>query len=315
MKINFQFPDHEFGIEIVSKYTCFIGKDSGEGKTELLSLIEDSIQDNSLKIQSPVPVSVATPATIEALLELSTRHIFIIDEFSVLRKEILSKIKDSNHLFICITRSLPLHLSYSYYGTYHVTRSNSFFHVEPANDLTVVSTVPDDIDYVVTEATTGRSEHELLDNYGVSNLKAAGGRDKIHKMITASSNSKQLILADLANIGKAYSLLRKDCKNKGVYFYDYDCFEELLNNAPVLQQFNKPKVDPSSYDSLEKYNSYILTERTKGTQFSYKHGKPLPEALLRYPKEDVLNSTVGIGLLHYIDKQDSKLHKLNIFEK
>lgn len=70
-----------------------------------------------------------------------------------------------------------------------------------------------------------------------------------------------------------------------------------------------------SYDSLEKYNSYILTERTKGTQFSYKHGKPLPETLLKYPKEDVLNSTVGIGLLRYIDRQDSKLHKLNIFEK
>ena len=99
MKISFQFPEHEFSIEIISKYTCFIGKDSGEGKTELLSLIEDSIQDNSLKIQSPVPVSVATPATIEALLELSIRHIFIIDEFSVLRKEILSKIKNSNHLY------------------------------------------------------------------------------------------------------------------------------------------------------------------------------------------------------------------------
>lgn len=42
MKISFQFSDHEFSIEIISKYTCFIGKDSGEGKTELLSLIEKS---------------------------------------------------------------------------------------------------------------------------------------------------------------------------------------------------------------------------------------------------------------------------------
>lgn len=40
MKISFQFPEHEYSIEIISKYTCFIGKDSGEGKTELLSLIE-----------------------------------------------------------------------------------------------------------------------------------------------------------------------------------------------------------------------------------------------------------------------------------
>lgn len=42
MKISFQFSDHEFSIEIISKYTCFIGKDSGDGKTELLSLIEKS---------------------------------------------------------------------------------------------------------------------------------------------------------------------------------------------------------------------------------------------------------------------------------
>ena len=44
MKIRFIFPRHDFEINLVSKYTCFVGQDSGEGKTELLSLIEDSVQ-------------------------------------------------------------------------------------------------------------------------------------------------------------------------------------------------------------------------------------------------------------------------------
>lgn len=320
MKIRFIFPRHDFEINLVSKYTCFVGQDSGEGKTELLSLIEDSVQDNSLQIQSSVPVSVATPATLEALLELPTRHVFIIDEFSVLRDAVLKKVQASNHLFICITRALPLHLSYSYYGIYHVTRTDTFFRVSLADDLNVVSQVPQDTECIVTEATAGKSEHELLSNYGIVNLKAAGGRDRIHNVL--DKNKKQLILADLGNIGKAYSLLRKDCKRKNIYFYDYSCFEELLNEAPILQRFTKPKLDPYSFDSLERYNSYVLTERTKGTEFHYLHGKKLPKAYLGCKKEDILNSPVGNGLLCYLRDMNSAsflstsdMSGLNVFDE
>ena len=319
MEIKFLFPEHDFKIDIISKYTCFVGKDSGEGKTELLSLIEDSIQDNSLRIQSSVPVSVATPATIEALLELPTRHIFIIDEFSVLRDEILNKIQASNHLFICIARSLPLHLSYSYYGIYHVSRTDTFFRVTPANDMKIVSCIPEDIDCVVTEATENKSEHALLANYGVANLKAAGGRDRIHNAL--DPNKTQLVFADLANIGKAYSLLRKDCKRGNVCFYNYNCFEELLNEAPILQQFANPKVDPFLFDSLERYNSYMLTVRTKGTVFQYLHGKTLAKAYLNCKKEEILDSSVGKGLLNYLCGMNNNaspsgtLCRLNIFSK
>lgn len=220
MEIRFLFKEHSFGINVVSKFTCFVGNNSGEGKTELFQLIEDSIQNASLQIQSPVPVSIATPATIEALLELPTRHIFIMDEFAVLRQGILRKIQNSQHLFICITRGLPLRISFSYYGIYHILRTKDFFEVIPANELNVVKNIPNDIDLIVTEACEGESEYQMIANYGIKNIKAVKGRDRIHRAL--EKNKKQLVLVDLSNIGKAYSILRKDCRAGNVYLYDYN---------------------------------------------------------------------------------------------
>ena len=126
MKVEFQWKDRATSLDIVSKFTYVIGIDSGEGKSKLLSQIEDGIQDGSLIINSQYGVVVASPANVVDLLEIPTRKIIILDEFSVLRSTQLKKIKQSNHLFVCITRGLPLHFSCSYNGIYRVVESNGF---------------------------------------------------------------------------------------------------------------------------------------------------------------------------------------------
>lgn len=141
MKIKIQFDGHSFEMDLLHKYTCIIGKDSGEGKSELYALMENAVTRRSIDFQAPYPVCLATPGTIMALLGLPMKYIFIIDEFSVLHKDVLRAIQDSQHLFICITRGIPRNISVSNDSFYHVKRNEVFFDVIHVNELMVVEDV------------------------------------------------------------------------------------------------------------------------------------------------------------------------------
>lgn len=309
MKVEFQWKDRATSLDIVSKFTCVVGDNSGEGKSKLLSRIEDGIQDGSLIINSQCGVVVASPANVVDLLEISTRKIIILDEFSVLRSIQLEKIKQSDHLFVCITRGLPLHLSYSYDGIYRVFESNGFLEFVKANTLNISSSIPDD-SLIITEASKGHSEAELLEMYGITNVQNAGGRDRIYKHIDTKRSTT--VLMDLGNIGQAYSMLvRKSKSSKSLLrFYDYQCFEQLLNDAPCLANTNKVILDKFKFDSLEQYYEKLVEVKTSNTNYRYQHGRPLTQAWHSEPIKNVLDSKTGRGLFRFIQK---KLGEMSLF--
>lgn len=304
MNVEFRWKDHKTSIDIISKFTCIVGNDSGEGKSKLLGQIEDGILDGSLEIIAPCNVIVASPVNVIDLLEIPTRKIIIIDEFTVLRNAQIEKIKKSIHLFICISRGMPLHLSYSYYGIYNVHEYKEHFELSRANTLNISSNIPKDA-CIVTEAAEKHSEAELLQLVGITNIKCAGGRDRVYRFI--DSLTETVVFLDLGNIGQAYSLLMRKSKRSSMQFYDYQCFEQLLSEAPCLKDLRSVELDPLTFESLERYFESLVEEKTRGSKYQYRHGRPLKNAWYEEPVENILDSDVGRGLLDYVNSKTKSM--------
>ena len=123
--------DAGLSLELISHYTCIYGKDSGEGKTEFISLVEEGMNDGSIRIDSPIPFAIGSPGNTGALLLNENRQIIMIDESVVLRDELIRQINESRHLFICISRAMPLKNSYPLDGIYLLSRTeDGWFAVE-----------------------------------------------------------------------------------------------------------------------------------------------------------------------------------------
>lgn len=288
-------------MTLYSHYTCIYGKDSGEGKTEFFSLIEDGINTEEIEVISDLPFTIATAATLNAILEIPNRTIIMIDESVALQKQLMTQMNNSKHVFVCISRATPFKLEYSLNGIYYLMRDGGgWFDVKQDNVLQFAS---DDFrfDKIVTESVESRSEHELLSNY-FDNIVCAGGKNKIEKKLRNSSENI-LVFADLSNIGSALSILQKRCiQNPNIRFYPYQSFEQLLLKSTLVQELNN-KVDLCNFDffSNERYYEEKLEKVTKNTELEYKHGKPLAKKFLKKENaEKVFNSDVGHVLWDYI---------------
>lgn len=299
--INFVRSDGKsVNVRLFSHYTCICGKFSGEGKSEFVSLLEDGISTGDISVVSKLPFAIATPGSLEALLNIPDRSIIMIDEAEMLHSGFLSKINQSKHLFITITRAFPLKLDYPLQGIYKLSRDNDWFVIE--NDS--VLNVSDDCTgckMVITESHKGRSEHELISCY-LNNVQAAGGRDRIEKLLR-NTTEDILVLADLGNIGRAYAILAKRCKdNPGIKFYNYQSFEELLCVSRLVRNLQTTTLKyVFDYITIEKYYEEVLEELTAGSSLEYKHGKRLPEAFLDKGNFDlVFKNDTGKGLYHFI---------------
>lgn len=293
-------------LDIFSKFTCIIGDNSGEGKTEFFTEIEDGINDRSITIESSLPFAVAHAATIETQINTENITIFMIDEFGMIRSEFLPAILKSKHIFICITRGFDLHFDYGYYSIHFLKRKNDWFILEQPNILNVTNNI-DYCDKIITEADHNRSENQLLSVY-FSNIIPSKGRDKIEKKLR-NTNEKILVLADLGNIGVAYRILSERVQdNPNIMFYDYQCFEELLYNCDLVKSLNnKITADVCNFLSLERYYSFLLEKSTKWTNLEYKHGKPLAQDFLDVKNfYKVFDSVIGKGLLNLILNRKTK---------
>lgn len=297
-------------INLHSHYTCLYGEYSGEGKSHFFSSIEQGVNTDTIKVEVSDPnigFTLATAATLEAILGNESKMVIMIDESSMLKESIIKKVNTSKHIFICITRSMPFKMDYPLQGLYKVSRKVSgdivSFDIDNLNSLPIAKDFNNRYDDIIVEASEGRSESQLLGVY-LDGIKSSGGRDRIEKLLRKSENKKVLVFADLGNIGRAYKLLFKRCKeNPNIRFYGYQCFEQLLYRSPLVGELPDNTGHISKFDvvSLENYYESLMEERTRGTKLEYKHGKSLKaEFLDKRNFLKVFTSKVGKGIGQYI---------------
>lgn len=296
LTVDFKKGSYVTSITLFSKYTCILGKDSGEGKTDFIAdlLLLKQYENIEITASNGMPVEIVESTDITNTLHNKDAgdRILIIDELLSQKADVLAYANTTNNLFICITRTLPLHGDFPLCGIYNVIRTNNWFNIIPAEPLRLYR--GEDVDTIITESCENRSEHELLNAYCVK-AKAANGRDEIAKVVDDKQEAI-LVLADLGNIGRAYAILMKRCsENHKLYFYGYQCFEESLYKSELVNgtDDNTP-IDNFSVVSLERFYEKALTEKTENTSLCYKHGKPLASEFLDHINFDKLfNTNIG----------------------
>lgn len=299
-------------INLYSHYTCLYGEFSGEGKSHFFSSVEQGINTNTIEVEvkdSNIGFTLATAATLEAILGNRSRMVIMIDESAMLKSSIINKVNKSKHIFICITRSMPFKMDYPLQGLYKVSRKvvkdEVSFDITNVKQLPIAKDFTNKFDEVVVESKYNKSESQLLNVY-LDNVKCANGRDRIEKLLRGKGNKTILVLADLGNIGRAYKLLSKRCKdNPNIVFYGYNCFEQLLYDSPMVKELPEleKQLNPFDIVSLEVFYEKLLAKKTKGTELEYKHGKPLKNSFLQRKNfHKIFKSKVGKGLYNYIMK-------------
>ena len=299
-------------INLYSHYTCLYGEFSGEGKSHFFSSVEQGINTDTVEVEvkdSNIGFTLATAATLEAILGNKSRMVIMIDESAMLKSSIISKVNKSKHIFICITRSMPLKMDYPLQGIYKLSRDifkeDIIFDISNVKQLPIAKDFSKKFDEIIVEAKYNKSESQLLNVY-LDNVKCASGRDNIEKYLREKSNKSILVLADLGNIGRAYKLLSKRCKdNPYIVFYGYNCFEQLLYDSPIVKELPELEKQLNPFDtvSLEVFYEKLLAKKTKGTELEYKHGKPLKDIFLQKKNfHKIFKSKVGKGLYNYIMK-------------
>ena len=294
-------------VRLYSHFTCILG-DSGIGKTCFFDTIADNAITQEIEIKSEFPVVPTTAATLEAVLEVPERRVIFIDEANVFSQQgkMMSKINHSQHLFLCIGRSNVCNGDYPIQGIYNLALDqDGWFQISHVPDLNITATLKKD-SRIITESASGRSESELLECF-FENVVAANGRNNIQSILLHLASAT--VFADLGNIGRAYHLLYKRVKDHpNIVFYDYQCFEQLLYESPLIKQYHQ-EMEISVFDkmSIEKFYEYLLTKMTINLNgFVYKHGKPLDRGYLSASGENLFDSAVGQGILQAITDKTAK---------
>lgn len=303
LQVDFELNNQHAVLNLYSKFTTVFG-DSGNGKSELIYTCKQEIEAGNCHVTCSAGYDVYLISQDDTNFnfdQITTRCVFVVDEISMHKTLNIKKMHTSNHIFVCITRASTLCGQNPLKGSYTLNRKDGWFEF-------IQATLPlyedgNDIDMFVTEAREDRSEHQLLSVY-TDKLVAARGRDKVHKKLFNTSESI-LVMMDLGNISNCYNLIIKRCRaNPRIRFYDYLAFEELLFNSPLVSELPEKSV-PTRFDSpsLESYYEYILTERTRFTEFQYVHGAPLASPFLDKGNfERIFNSDVGRPLLHLLQR-------------
>lgn len=310
LRFEHRDPGKTIEIELLSKFTCINGRNSGEGKSEFLVELEQGIQLGEISCNLGDHFAIADAGSINALLQLTERTVIMMDETITLQSQILVKMQKSRHVFVCITRAMCLHFDYHLKGIYNVRRAQDWFLVARAETLPLLDHDLYGFDCIITESREKRSEYQMLSEIGFERMIAAGGRDEIEKKLR-NSNEKILVFADLCAIGRAYRLLQKRCEaNQNIRFYDYDSFEQLLCCSSIFSEnARKSTWNSFSFITLERYYERVLTEITLHTEYQYVHGKPLSKAFSEHWSE-LLDSNCGKYLKRFIEKKEH-LHAKN----
>ena len=295
-------------INLCSHYTLIIGENSGEGKSHFFNFFERRFRNSSISITNSMGYSIlfaTTSSALDGFLKIPQRCIIFVDEILLSQGSgYVASLNVSNHLFIVVARNSAFNISAPMNGIYEVKRwidgGTLFFDLIQVKSLRLYSgNKIVDFDFIVTESRDGRSEHQLLSEYLDKDIIiAAYGNTRIYKKLTSKVKSGVvLVLMDLSNMSGFYSKLRNLCeKRKDLYFYDYNCFEELLYKSRIIPK----NVDVGSvfdYLTVERYYEALLMESTSGTDLCVKHGQKLPAIYLDKSNFDaIFNTDIGKGL-------------------
>lgn len=292
-------------IRLYSHYTCILG-DSGIGKTCFFDTIADNAITQEIDVQSEYPLVPATAATLDAVLDVPDRRIILIDESNVFSQQgaMMSKINTSKHLFLCIGRSNNCNGDYPLQGIYEIAfDGGGWFKISSAFDLNAGDRIPAN-PVIITEASKGRSENELLRKY-FPNVISAAGRNNIQAKLLHEDEA--VVFADLGNIGRAYRLLKKRVMdNPKIVFYDYQSFEQLLYEAPILKNL-RGMSNYFVFDAvnIERFYEMVLEQVTANDLcLRYQHGKSLADGYLAADPDELFQSDIGRGILRAVQSME-----------
>lgn len=313
MKYTVTFENEEddtyTSIELYSHYTCILGKYSGEGKSYFYDYVESGMSDESVEvtIEGPehVEFTLATEATIKAILGNPNKLVILIDEAAMFNSKLIKEMNKSHHLFICITRAMPFKLDCPLEGLYYLKDENESFDIHRVPKLPLATDFSKEYT-IVCESQSGKSESQLLSTY-LRGVISAKGRDNIAAKVRAI-NGNVLVFADLGNIGRAYRLLMKRCsQNPDICFYNYECFEQMILESSLVNFMGNEvdiPYDEFEFLSIERYYEKALELKTQGTSIEYKHSNPV----LKKPYVDkenfskVFDGETAKGIKEYIEK-------------
>lgn len=186
-------------------------------------------------------------SSLEPILNNPDRSIYLLDEASVLKGNYIAQMNKSKHLFIMITRTVPLRGNYPLDGIYFLTRHNGWFKSSPAElPLTEGSIYETKI---VIESQIGRSEHELLSIY-YDGLVAAGGRDRIESKLR--NTSEKITVFDFLSEEKYYEATLKYMTQDTPleYKHGFPLSNQFLNRENYEKVFNS-EVGKLLYDDIK----------------------------------------------------------------
>lgn len=281
--------NYTFSVTLISHYTSVIGFDSGEGKTWMFDSVSRKQAAGELRIDCVYPVIFSSLESLERDLDLATRHVIIVDEYTISKSSsIMKKINSCRHLILAITRTVLAGIAAPLNGIYKIVAvEDSAFSVEKinnSNNLPLTRNISG-VDIVVTEALDGKSENQFLSALceltgRKLQLVAGNGKDNVAKKLYVLSrdypDARILVSTDLGNISAQYRLLCKRCsENSNIRFFDYNCFEELLVAGELLSTFSEFSQDVFDFPTLERYYEKKLEYVTANTPFKYIHCRPV----------------------------------------
>lgn len=277
---------YSFSLDLVSHYTTIIGFDSGEGKTWLFDSVSRKQAASELEVECDYNVIFSTLESLDRDLDLENRTVIITDEYTITKSQsIMRKINNCKHLILAITRTSVKRANSPLNGIYKVVVSDdSVFRIQLINEDGGIPLTRNlfGVDIILTESSEDKSEHQFL--CGLQNLIgkklciiAANGKDNIarelRKLSIENPNKNILVFMDLGNVSSQIKLLRKRCKdNTNIKFFDYMCFEELLVESSLLEQFQFV-MRQTVFDFLtpERFYEKKLEIMTQNTPYAYKH--------------------------------------------
>lgn len=96
--------------------------------------------------------------------------------------------------------------------------------------------------------------------------------------------------------------------NSGISFYDYQSFEQLLNESPLIKSLNSCSTwSVFDYTTIEQYFNFVLQAETKNVEnLEYRHGRSLAAGYLVANPSQLFDSGVGHVLLEALQQKTRK---------
>ncbi len=284
-----------YDFDVKRKITIIQG-DSATGKTTLIQLIQDIVDEKSgpgTSLYCPVSCVVLSGNLTDAVNKINqyTEAVIFVDEQErfLYTKEFAESVMNSPCYFVFITRDdlsmLPYSINEIYClknsGYYQNTRQtyNSMHQIYPEL-LDNKEFINPDI--IITEDTnSGFEMFEAVAKEKGIDCVSAGGKSNVGRAITDYKEKSIVAIVDGAAFGadiKKALHRAKYCKD--AHIYAPESFEYLLLQSGILEdrflaELNNTEeyAESSEYASWERYYTELITKSTQGSIYKYSKSK------------------------------------------